>query len=420
MSGEQKGETNTEPLRILIHSISFAPELIGIGKYAGEMAAWLASRGHKVRVFTGHPFYPAWKVDPPYNPRKFMREEMDGYEVLRCPLYVPAKPSGLKRLVHLASFAATTGPVLVRGAKKFRPDVIFEIMPALSGAPLALRAASKSGAKSWLHIQDLEVDAAFATGLLKGDWIKKFALGVERKLLSQFDVISTISPGMKKAVIAKGVPEEKLREFINWVDTDVIHPLNEPVEARRSFELPEDAFIALYSGNLGRKQGIDVLADMAREMKDDPRFLMVIAGNGPTKEPLQEATADLPNVRFFPLQPIDKLNNLLNCADVHLLPQLTDATDLVLPSKLTGQLASGRPVVTVAVPDSSLAQEVEGRGIVVDELTGEALAGAVRQLMGDKELRSQLGQAARKRAEEFWQRDNVLADFEQQLYGLKR
>ncbi|MCF6200317.1 MAG: WcaI family glycosyltransferase [Hyphomicrobiaceae bacterium] len=408
-----------EPLRIIIHSILFAPELIGIGKYAGEMAAWLAARGHEVKVVTGHPFYPAWRVEPPYNPRKFMREEMDGYEVLRYPLYVPSKPSGLKRLVHLATFAATTGPALVREAKRFRPDVIFEIMPALSGTAFALRAARKSGAKSWLHIQDLEVDAAFATGLLKGERIKKFALGIERKLLSRFDVISTISPGMKKAVIAKGVPEDKLVDFINWVDTDLIHPLTDPATARADFSLPEGSFIALYSGNLGRKQGIDVLAELARKMKEDPQFLLVIAGDGPTKEPLQQATRDLPNVKFLPLQPLEKLNVLLNCADVHLLPQLTDATDLVLPSKLTGQLASGRPVITVAVPGSSLALEVEGRGLIVKELTGSALSGAVRQLMKDDKLRAQLGRAARQRAQAYWQRDKVLLEFEKHLFDLK-
>ncbi len=408
-----------KPLRILIHSILFAPELIGIGKYAGEMAAWLAARGHEVKVVTGHPFYPAWKVETPYNARKFMREERDGYAVLRCPLYVPDRPSGLKRLVHLATFAATTGPMLAREAKKFRPDVIFEIMPALSGTPFALRAARKSGAKSWLHIQDLEVDAAFATGLLKDERIKKFALGVERKLLSRFDVISTISKGMKKAVTEKGVPEEKLVEFINWVDTGLIRPLENPIEARKEFSLPDDAFIALYSGNLGRKQGIDVLADLAREMQDDPRFLLVIAGDGPTKAPLQASTSDLPNVKFLPLQPLDKLNALLNCADVHLLPQLTDATDLVLPSKLTGQLASGRPTITVALSGSSLAQEVEGRGIVVSELTGEALATAVRRLMADDGLRMQLGRAARERAKNYWQRDQVLSLMEKRLYALR-
>ncbi len=412
--------TQPEPLSIIVHSILFAPDLIGIGKYAGEMAAWLAARGHEVKVVTGHPFYPGWKVKAPYNPRKFMREEMDGYEILRCPLYVPEKPSGLKRLVHLAIFATTAGPTLVSEAKRFHPDVIFEIMPALSGAPFALRVARKSGARSWLHIQDLEVDAAFATGLIKGDRIKKFALGVERRLLSRFDVISTISPGMKKAVLAKGVPESKLVEFTNWVDTSQIHPLENPIEARKEFSLPEDAFIALYSGNLGRKQGIDVLADLAREMKDEPKFLLVIAGDGPTRQPLQEATSDLPEVRFLPLQPLGKLNALLNCADVHLLPQVTDASDLVLPSKLTGQLASGRPTVAVALPGSSLAQEVEGRGIVVDELTGEALAGAVRCLMADSELLSQFGQAARARAEDYWELNNVLLKMEKRLYALKR
>ena len=110
-------------MKILLYGINFSPELIGIGKYTGEMAAWLAARGHEVRVVTAPPYYPAWAVSPGYSGRAWRTERWQGVTVLRCPLWVPRKPSGLKRLLHLASFAASSLPVLLAQAL-WRPQVV--------------------------------------------------------------------------------------------------------------------------------------------------------------------------------------------------------------------------------------------------------------------------------------------------------
>ena len=164
------------PLDILIYGLNYAPELTGIGKYTGEMAAWLSARGHRVRVVTAPPYYPAWRIADAYQGKGYLREgggaEGDGVGeplIFRCPLYVPAKPTGLKRMRHLASFMLSSLPVLLRevlAPDGNAPDIIWTVEPTFFGAPFALLAARLSQSPAWLHVQDFEVDAAFELGML--------------------------------------------------------------------------------------------------------------------------------------------------------------------------------------------------------------------------------------------------------------
>jgi len=202
-------------MRLLIYGLNFAPELTGIGKYTGELAAWLAGRGHTVSVIAGPPYYPAWRIEPGYSAWRYRRETWRGVTVIRTPLWVPARPGGLKRLLHLASFAASSLPVLIMQAFK-RPDVIFVVAPSLFCAPAAWLAARLCGARVWLHIQDYEVDAAFELGLLKGRGLRKVVLGLERWLLRRFDRVSTISGRMLELARRKGVDARRLETLPNW------------------------------------------------------------------------------------------------------------------------------------------------------------------------------------------------------------
>ena len=212
-------------MRILIYGINFSPELTGIGKYTGEMAAWLAARGHEVRVVTAPPYYPDWQVWTGFSGWRYqLADEAGGsLRVVRCPLWVPARPSGLTRLLHLASFALSSLPVLL-WQWRWRPAVVFAVAPPLFCAPGAWLAARLAGGKAWLHIQDYEVDAAFDLGLLKGARLRRMALAGERWLLRRFDRVSTISRRMLALAQAKGVAAGCLVLFPNWVDVLAIRP----------------------------------------------------------------------------------------------------------------------------------------------------------------------------------------------------
>jgi colanic acid biosynthesis glycosyl transferase WcaI len=407
-------------VRILIHGINFAPELTGIGKFTGEMAAWLAQNGHEVRVVTAPPYYPEWKVRQTYTSWRWKTETGAQLQIWRCPLWVPSRAGGLKRIVHLLSFALSSLPVMARQIL-WRPHVVWVAEPALACAPAAALVAKLAGGKSWLHIQDFEVDAAFSMGLLKGERSKRLLLGLERWLLRRFDRVSTISGRMMDLASSKGLDPERLVFFPNWVDISMVRP-QQTSTYREELAIPANAVVALYSGNMGNKQGLEILAEVARLLHDDPSIQFVFCGDGTGRQDLMEKCKALSNVRFLRLQPLARLSDLLALADVHLLPQRADAADLVMPSKLGGIVASGRPVLVTAGPRTELAEVVEKRadcGIVVPPESPELMAAALRQLAGDLDARVRMGANGRAFAEKYLDRHAVLQAFDGELVRLR-
>lgn len=404
-------------MRILIVGINYLPELTGIGKYSGEMAEWLVKAGHEVRVVTAPPYYPQWKVTEGYAGWQYAREEREGVDIWRCPLWVPSKPSGLKRLLHLASFALSSLPVMVRQLF-WKPDVVLVIEPPLFCAPAAWACARLSGARAWLHIQDFEVDAAFELGILRSPWLRGMVSSLERWLMRRFDRVSTISPNMVKRLIEKQVSENKAKLFTNWVDIDAIFPLETPNALRQQLGIAPDRKVALYSGNMGEKQGLEIVLESASRLKAETDILFVLCGDGAVRSRLQQQYADLPNVMWLPLQPLERLNDLLNMATVHLLPQRSGAEDLVMPSKLTGMLASGRPVVATARPGTQIAEALADCGVATEPDNVGQFTDTIRLLLRDKDRCALLGANAREYAVKNLAKEGVMQKFDQQLRDL--
>lgn len=408
-------------MRILICSLNFSPELTGIGKYSGEMASWLSSQGHHVRVVTTPPYYPAWAVSEGFSGSQYRCELIsssdDNSRVYRCPIWVPGTPSGLKRLFHLASFAVSSLPVMLSHVF-WRPDVVWGVAPAFFSVPGAWLTAKLSGARVWLHVQDYEVDAAFDLGLLKGVFLKKLVLGVERWMLRRFDVVSTISFRMLDKARNKGVASSRALLFPNWVDISTVRPDLAGGSYRAELGISTDTTVALYSGNMGGKQGLEILADVAGLLEGNDKLIFVFCGGGAGRADLELRCAGLRNVRFLDLQPLDRLGDLLTLADIHLLPQRADAADLVMPSKLTGMLASGRPMVATAHEGTEVARVVEGCGLVVPPESAQDFADAITALADDAEMRARYGTVARRYAEENLDKEAVLRRFESELIKL--
>ena len=397
--------------RILVVGINYAPETIGTGKYTSEMCAWLASRGHALRVIAAPPYYPAWKVWNGYRRLWFTRATLDGVQVIRCPLWVPAHPGGVKRLLHLGSFAATSALALL-WSLAWRPTHVVAVAPTLASAPMAWLVARMSGARCWLHIQDFELDAMVEMGIVRAGPLERAALALERWLLRRFDRVSTISPKMLERLASKGVDADKRVLFPNWADIDAIHPLAAPSPYRAELGIADDAVVALYSGNMGLKQGLELLGQAAGAL---PAIQFVFGGQGPGRAALEAACANLPNVRFLDLQPLERLNDWLGLADIHLLPQRADVADLVMPSKLTGMLASGRPVLATALPGTGVANAIRDCGCSVAPGDSDAFVQALQDLAGDPALRASLGGVACRQAETTLARCGILNRFEQDL-----
>src|SRR5579871_5044091 len=153
-------------MRILVVGINYAPDLIGVAKYNTELCEALAAFGHEVRVVTAPPYYPEWLVPSGYGGWSYRREFVNGVSITRAPIYVPEKPTGAKRLLHHTSFAITSFWPVLMASLRWRPDVIFSVAPSLMSAAFPAWIARRTGALSWLHLQDFEIDAAFDLGLL--------------------------------------------------------------------------------------------------------------------------------------------------------------------------------------------------------------------------------------------------------------
>jgi len=399
-------------MRILIYSANFAPEPTGVGKYSGEMAAWLAEHGHSVRVVAAPPYYPAWKVDEEYRWPPYRREQWQGVDVWRAPLWVPKAPGGVSRVLHLMSFAVTSFPLMIRQIF-WRPQLVVSVAPYFVCAPAALLTARLSGAEAWLHLQDFEVDVAFQLGLLNGKLLRRLVLRMERAILRRFNVVSSISSRMVELLLMKGVRQEQTRYFPNWVDISRVNPSQQSGRYRAELGISPDAVVVMYSGSLGGKQGLMVIPEVAKLLAHRAEVQFVVCGDGVMKPRLEEAAKGLSNVHFLPLQPFERLGELLVTADIHLLPQSPGAADLVLPSKLSGMLASGRPVIATCREGTEVQTVVSKCGLVVAPRDAAGLAVAITKLTDEPAVRLELGRRARAHAESNFERDAVL----QRIFG---
>lgn len=406
-------------MKILVLGINYDPEIISTAVYTSGMVAFLSQAGHQVQVITALPYYPAWKIMqgwPKFSYRR--RATQSGAKIIHCPLYVPKQPSGLKRILHHVSFACAALPVAMWRAAVFRPDLVFVVAPSLLSAPVARMSALIAGAKTWLHIQDFEVEAAFATGLLKSDsFLGRLAQRFERWQLARFDKVSAISPQMVAKLSEKGVAIQRIYQFRNWANIDRISPLTRPSPLKAELGITTD-FVVLYSGNLANKQGLEIIPAIAAHLAHRDDITFAICGDGPMKETLTTLSKPHPSIRFFPLQPLENLNDLLGIADIHLLPQIADAADLVLPSKLTNMLASGRPILATAQQGTALAGEIGDAGIIVAPGDALAAAQAIEALLADTNLAKIMGQNARARAVAHWDSTAILTRFEAEICQL--
>lgn len=405
-------------MKLLILGLNYNPEPVGIGPYTAGLAEDMAARGHQVELVAGKPYYPQWRPYPDQpNGRTVTRE--NGVIVTRVPHYIPAEPTGARRLAHHASFAASASGPMMAAAKR-GADLVLAIAPSLMSVPVAARAARAASAPLWVHIQDFEVEAAFATKLVGGGGqIERAARAVEQRILRSAAMVSTISPQMCAKLVEKGIDPARIFELRNWSNASFALSGGDGGAYRQEWGIG-DRKVALYSGNIANKQGIEIVIEAARILRDRSDLVFVICGEGPNRARLAQMSEGLSNVQLHDLQPAERMGELLSLAAVHLLPQIPGAADLVLPSKLTNMLQSGRPVVATAAPGTGLYDEVDGCGVLTPPGDAAAFAAAIADLVDDPQTCMRFGESAQQRVKERWSRDAILARFEKTAQELVR
>ncbi|WP_435878586.1 glycosyltransferase [Streptomyces halstedii] len=378
------GHRPWENRRLLVVSTNYAPEVTGIGPYATQLAEHWAASGAVTDVLAGMPHYPAWRVDERYRGVWRREESRQGVTVHRRRHYVPPRQSALRRAVFEAS-------VLVHGLlapPPGRPDAVVSQMPSLAGGVLGARIARRHGVPHLPVVQDLMGAAAAQSGIRGGGRAASAAGAAERYALRDAALVGVIHESFVPGVRALGVDAGRIRVVPNW--SHVPGPSADRAATRARLGWPEDTPVVLHSGNMGLKQGLDVLVGLARLA---PHVRVVLMGDGNQRAALRTSAAGLPNVDFLPPAGAAEFPDVLAAADVLAVTQRASVLDMSVPSKLTSYFVSGRPVVASVAAEGGTADEVRrsGAGVLVAPEDPAALLAAVRALTEDPAASDALG-----------------------------
>ncbi|WP_299538506.1 glycosyltransferase [uncultured Streptomyces sp.] len=361
---------------VLVVSTNYAPELTGIGPYATQLAEHWAQSGARVDVLTGMPHYPAWRVDEAYRGVRRAEEVRGGATVHRRRHYVPPRQSALRRALFEAS-------VLGHGLlapPRVRPDVVVSQMPSLAGGVLAARIARRHGVPHIPVVQDLMGAAAAQSGIKGGGRAASVAAAAERYALRGAALVGVIHESFVPGVTALGVDPARIRVVPNW--THVRPPTADREATRARLGWNPGTVVVLHSGNMGLKQGLEVLVETGRLAPD---VKVVLMGDGNQRDALRARAEGLSNVEFAPPADADRFTDVLAAADVLAVTQRASVLDMSVPSKLTSYFVSGRPVVASVAAGGGTAEEVRrsGAGVLVAPEDPSALLAAVRKLAAD-------------------------------------
>jgi len=268
-------------------------------------------------------------------------------------------------------------------------------------------------------VQDLQVDAALDLGMIPRH-LGRILLWLERLILARVDLVTTVSQAMRRRLQAKCRTRQPVAMFPNWADAETMRPWTGANRFRQEWGVDEATPVVMYSGNLGRKQGVEVLLEAATHVRVP--HLLVIAGEGAERADLEQRARELGvrRVRFVPLVPSERLAEFLCAGDVHCIPQRRAAAGLVMPSKLLNLMAVARPVVVTAPADSDLAAVVAqaGCGRAVEPEDSQCLGQALDELLVDASVRRAYGLAGRQFVQATFAADAVLGGFSRRLLHL--
>jgi glycosyltransferase involved in cell wall biosynthesis len=395
----------TAEREVLFLNRSYWPDLEATGQLLTELCTDLA-RGRPVTVIAGRPNY-----GEAGRPRGLLHEEEhDGVRIVRVGNRRFNKASLLSRVIGLATYLLLTAWAAFR---RRRPAaVVVETDPPVLGALGALL--------KWWHrvplvfyLQDLFPEVGLAMGKLRPGLLTRLLWLATQAGLQAADRVVVLGEDMRRRVLERGIDPAKVVIVPNWADTRLLRPTGPDPELRRAWGL-DGHFVVMYSGNLGLSQNLEQVLEAARELRAEPvRFVLV--GEGAEKARLQAWAAEwgLANVRFETYRPKERLNESLNLADLHLVPLRRGLMGYIVPSKLYGILAAGRPYLAAVDRDSELARITEeaGCGLCVEPDASGPIVEAVRRYLRQPEELAAMGRRGRRLAETRFDRGIAVARF---------
>jgi glycosyltransferase involved in cell wall biosynthesis len=387
-------------MRILVLNLYYPPDTSATAKMAAAFLEPLAAK-HEVTLICGRPSYDpterrAWRL--------WQTERLRGVTVVRVGSTDYPRTQMGRRVMNYLSYVALSVP----RAFFARCDVVLAMTdPPFEGIVGAFVAMLKR--KPFVYnIRDLYPDMALggsivAPGLLARVWemLHRWALRRAARLI-------VLGEDMKARIVAKGVPAERVsivRDGVEIAAVSSAAPDSEVMSAIRS----GFRFVLLHAGNLGFYGAWETLLAAARELETDGVGL-VFVGDGAQRASLEAAAARSTNVRFLPFFPPNKIASVLAAGDAHLITIKRGLEGVVVPSKMYGILAAGRPIVALASQQTDAASlgARYGFGVAADPDNPAELVAIVRALLGDPERLAEMGTIARVAASQYARANETL------------
>ncbi|MCZ6671518.1 MAG: glycosyltransferase [Verrucomicrobia bacterium] len=413
-------------MRVTVIGINYHPETTGIGPFNTGLCEYL-KKSHEVEMISTFSYYPLWKKNPSEEKLLCRTDIINQVTVHRGWHYVPAKATAIKRMIHELTFI---GSSVLRALFSKAPDVYVVVSPPLlSGLAIGFVAKLK-GRPVLFHIQDLQPDAAVWLDMLTQGWLIKTLYWIEALTYQWMNAVSGITPAMVNVLREKNLPSEKINLLPNWIPISKHSPLptrrtEEALAVRRTLGVADETFLAVYSGNLGSKQGLDILLDTALELKQRSvpakDITLMICGDGAEKARLTEKAAELglDNLIFTPLLPYDDYKKILTSIDISLVTQVLGSGKAFFPSKVLSILAAGCPILAVCDYESPLLDSLEEAqaGVTAHPDDAAEIVDQLQRIGADRsvlELYSKNGFNWVKR----FSPETVLANFEEVLIAM--
>lgn len=399
-------------MRILLLNQYFHPDVAASAQRMSELAEDLAA-AHAVTVIVGRPSYdPAASGGDPGPTRRVRVRRVWS---TRFPRY----RAWLRVMNYLSYLGASLGAAIFSR----RPDVVV----AGTDPPLAAwvgLVASRVHRVPFVHLLwDIQPHVAIAAGAIRESTMTRLMERGHRRALRGAVRVIVPTAAMGRTAIEHGARPQAVIEISHWEDTALVAPRPKDNPFSRAHGLV-DRFVVMYSGNIGLTQQLDRYLDLARRLHDIPDLTFVLVGEGAGKRELEDrarAVAGAP-ILVLPYQPREAMADSLASADVCLAPIGPGLTRFMLPSKVYTIMASGRPVLAAIDLDSDLAETITqlGCGRVIAPGDLDSAERELRWFHANPGARAEMGQRARRVAEERYSRTVVTPKFLDVLAGLER
>jgi colanic acid biosynthesis glycosyl transferase WcaI len=404
-------------LRILVLSINYWPDETGIAAFNTWRCEYLAAQGHQVTICTGPPYYPEWRVPERYRGKLFQQEERNGVTILRSWMFVPHVLNTKKRILHEASFLASSFACALSVKK---PDLIFAVSPPL-GLGLTVATLSRWWRVPFIFdVEDLQPDAAVELGMMNNRSMIRALYRIELLAYRRAALVSTLTEGMRQRIVEKGIDPAKVVLFPPRADSS-LYSLRDRFDGsafREKYGLCGKLIVS-HSGNMGVKQGLEVILEAAAKSRDREDIQYLLVGDGAMRPQLeaQARSRNLNNIRFLPLLENDCFGQMLAATDIALITQQRIVSNIVFPSKTVTLLSAGCPVVASVNSESEVARAVlrSGAGSVVEPENAAALLATILELAKSRETLARMSLQARQFALDSWDEHRTLPRMEQQF-----